>query len=93
MTQSVWKYPLKVDDRQVIEMPFGASPLKVDVQNGQPYLWALVNPAVEQVKCEIIIVGTGHPVDDFITASEYVDSFMMHDGALVFHVFLKERVV
>lgn len=88
MTQSVWKFPLKVDDEQSISIPAGFTPLKVDVQQGVPCLWALVNPAVEKTDVVVRIYGTGHPIDDFVRGDQYVDSFMMYDGQLVFHVFL-----
>lgn len=91
MAQSVWKYPLKVADEQLIEVPIGSQPLKVAMQGNELCLWMLVNPVVEKTTKKVHIHGTGHAVDDFISRSDYVDSFMLHDGALVFHVFVTEN--
>jgi|21_taG_2_1085346.scaffolds.fasta_scaffold22647_3 hypothetical protein len=88
MSQAVWKYPLQVTDEQIIEVPVGAEPLKAEMQNDELCLWMLVNPEVSTVKKKVHVHGTGHPVSDFVTRSDYVDSFMLHDGALVFHVFV-----
>lgn len=91
MAQSVWKYPLKMADEQIIEVPFGAAPLKVTMQGDEPCLWMLENPVVEKTTKKVHIRGTGYAVDDFISRSDYVDSFMLDDGALVFHVFVTEN--
>ncbi|AUR81727.1 hypothetical protein NVP1089O_77 [Vibrio phage 1.089.O._10N.261.51.F9] len=88
MSQSVWKYPLKVADEQIIEVPQGAEPLKAEMQNGELCLWMLVNPAAERGSRKVHIHGTGHKVSDFVTRSDHVDSFMMCGGTLVFHVFV-----
>lgn len=39
----VWKYEIGESDCE-IEMPDGAQILTVQVQDGKPYIWALVNP-------------------------------------------------
>lgn len=91
MSKSVWKFPLKVADEQIIEVPSGAEPLKAEMQNGELCLWMLVDTDVSFCRKKVHIHGTGHKVDDTIDRSDYVDSFMMHDGALVFHVFVTEN--
>lgn len=91
MSQSVWKFPLQVADEQIIEVPLGAKPLNAEMQNDELCLWMLVNPAVEKVTKKVHIHGTGHKVSDFVTVGDYVDSFMMLNGSLVFHVFVTEN--
>lgn len=83
--KTIWKYKIDVTDRQMIEMPCGAELLSVGVQDGHPVLWALVNPTHYQPYRVLRIYGTGHPVDD--EPKRFVGTFMLHDGALVFHVF------
>ncbi|AUR82382.1 hypothetical protein NVP1023O_73 [Vibrio phage 1.023.O._10N.222.51.B4] len=91
MSKSVWKFPLKVADEQYIDVPVGAEPLKAEMQNGELCLWMLVQPSSNKVTKKVHVHGTGHNVDDALTLGDYVDSFMMHDGALVFHVFVTEN--
>ena len=82
----IWKFPLEIDDLVSVEMPFGARVLTIQVQNGQPCLWALVEPRnTSDGTTQLRIVGTGH---DFDGKGEYIDTFQLMDGALVFHVFL-----
>lgn len=82
----VYKYPLTITDFVTISMPIGAKILRVDVQNEKPYIWALVDPdAVKETRC-FRIAGTGHEIEDDHCDS-YVGSFMLMNGALVFHVF------
>ncbi len=69
-------------------MPIGAKILTVQTQNDIPCLWALVDPQAETEGRNIEIFGTGHPVlSDLGTAREYIGTFQMHNGTLVFHVF------
>lgn len=41
---TIWKYPLYVQDVQTVEMPDEADILTVQVQGDVPCLWAMVNP-------------------------------------------------
>ena len=91
MTQQVWKFPLRVEDEQIIEVPVGAEPLKAEMQNGELCLWMLVQPSSNKVSKKVHVHGTGHYVSNSVTSSDYVDSFMMHGGALVFHVFVTDE--
>ncbi|TNF09438.1 MAG: hypothetical protein EP323_00270 [Gammaproteobacteria bacterium] len=82
---SIWKFELEVIDEQLIKMPAGSLTLDVQVQNGKPCLWARVNPKIEKVKRRIITHGTGHQVPE--TTGDYIGSYQLQGGALVFHVF------
>ena len=66
-------------------MPQGAKILYCAVQRGIPCLWAEVQPEAAKEKRRFAIYGTGHPIN--AANQKYIDSYMLHDGALVFHVF------
>lgn len=85
MANTIYKFPLQIDDAQNVTMPQGAEPLCVQLQDGMPCLWATVDPKAAQVQRRIFIRGTGHP----LTGSEgrYIGTFQMRGGALVFHAF------
>jgi hypothetical protein len=83
---AIYKYPLKVADLNEIEMPAGAVPVCVQMQYDRPCLWAMVDPAAPTMaRRRFRIVGTGHLFDE--VDAKYVNTFQMHDGGLVFHVF------
>lgn len=87
----IYKYKLKLEDEQKIEMPFGSKLLCVQMQDDVPCLWADVDPdcsATEHRK--ILIIGTGHK-NEALPCATYISTFQMSNGALVFHVFEDER--
>lgn len=88
MQTAVWKYPLSLplEGAQVcIRMPFAARILCVQVQNGVPCLWAIVQPKEELVERVFDIVGTGAAIPP--TARHYIGTVQLGGGALVLHVF------
>lgn len=82
---TVWKYPLAIADSQSIIMPVGAEILDVQVQGGIPCLWAMVDPTRPTEHVLVQTVGTGHT---FFPIGEYVGTYQVHNGTLVFHVFV-----
>lgn len=83
--QTVYKYALQIEGFQEVDMPAGGVCLTAQIQNEDPYLWALVDPEAPTIKRRIHIYGTGHPVEGHI--HRYISTFQMRDGGLVFHVF------
>ena len=81
---TIWKYDLRLVDVQNVRLPVAAKILAVQVQRGVPRLWALVDPGAPEENRRIAIRGTGHPID---MAGEYIGTFQVEGGALVFHVF------
>lgn len=81
MTEQIWKFPL-APGLQIMRMPAESHPIYVAVQRDLPYLWARVYPAKPTVMRRFDVVGTGHDFE----GGEHVGSFMLGDGALVFHV-------
>lgn len=82
--RTIYKYPLLILDEQEVEMPMGAGLMTVQMQNGQPCLWALVDTRNTVEKRKVLIRGTGHPADN---VGRYISTFQMKGGALVFHAF------
>lgn len=82
MSKTVYKYPFDVSDDVVVKMPDDAEILKVDHQDGQPTIWALVDTESPAVMRRFIVRGTGHPVPDGV---EHVGSFF--HGPFIWHLF------
>lgn len=86
---TIYKYPLETTDEQKIEMPKGANILTVQVQNGTPCLWALVNPENRPEQRIISIFGTGNPIKPANIV--YIGTYQLMEGKLVLHVFETHR--
>jgi hypothetical protein len=84
---TVFKYPFAMDDAFEIKMPHGAEILCVQVQHGQPCMWAKVETAHEEKPRHFRLAGTGHPLGDGAASMAYIDTFQLHGGSLVFHLF------
>ena len=82
---TIWKYMLELEDQQSISMPNGAVPLCVQLQNGQPCVWARVDPEQPPKTHNFWICGTDQPTPD----GRYLGTFRLGQGALVFHVFVE----
>ena len=59
MTRRIYKYELKVEQRQLLQMPRGATILDVDRQGPLPFLWASVDPTQPNETFVIRMVTTG----------------------------------
>ena len=92
MAKTIYKYPLKIDDSVDVVMPAGAEILCVQTQtdrfgNGGANIWAVVDPEVKTEVRRFAIRGTGHPFGLENEDTNYLGTFQLHGGALVFHVF------
>ena len=86
---TVWKFPLKRQPLQVVDIPGNAELLTVAMQTVGGWdttfmLWARVRPASPTMPRRIAIVGTGQPAP-LRSEAEYVAT--VFDGPFVWHVF------
>jgi len=86
MDQTIWKYNVKIDDVQKVQMPMASKLLSVQVRHGMVAIWAMVNPEQQMVLRTIQMAGTGHDMSDRIMG-DFLGTFQIENGALVFHVF------
>lgn len=82
----VYKYGVELNDYFEFDMPGGAKILTVQMQNGKPYMWAMVNPEEELQKRTFRMAGIGHSINEREIIG-YIGTFQMQDGTLVFHLF------
>ncbi len=87
--KSIWKFPIEITDEQKVFMPRTAKILSVQVQNGTPCVWALVDTEEQKAERTLIIHGTGHPC--VCDASAFVGTLQIAGGSLVFHLFEKKE--
>lgn len=83
----IWKYELQCVGEQDIEVPYGTEVLCVQAQGGKPCVWAVVDEKETRKEVRTFLTyGTGHE-HAVIDASEYIGTFQLQGGKLVFHVF------
>lgn len=82
----VYKYLLRIDATNEINMPIGAQILKLDMQGVNPHLWVLCDPKKEQVLRRFYTIQTGseiHNIEDLSHIGTYYVESMGYCG----HVF------
>lgn len=87
----VFKYPIPFraihndgqGDYFILDMPEGAEPLAVQMQDGTPTMWAKVHPDAQIVERRFYVCGTGHDIHP--GAGRHVGTFQVL--GMVFHVF------
>ena len=83
----VLKYEIEIGDYFEIVMPDGAKILKADCQYGRPCLWVLGDLEYLPIKRTFRFAGTGHPIDHPKYDLQYISTFKMDHGNLIFHIF------
>lgn len=83
--KTIWKRELEIADQQFIDMPDESEILCVQIQQEIPCIWFRCDPDNELVRVTINTYGTGHTVES--AKDDYVGTYQLHDGNLVFHVF------
>lgn len=86
MDKQIWKFNVKTEDTQSIEMPVGAEILTVQMQGNYAFIWALVNTSAPRIKRKFEIFGTGHIVNNSVER-RYIGTYQEMGGALVWHLF------
>ena len=82
----IFKYPVDPSGDFIVDMPAGAKVLSVQVQNGSPQMWAMVNEDAKLVQRHFGVFGTGwHIPDDF--KGRFIGTFQLQGGSLAFHLF------
>ena len=83
----VFKYLVEIGNYFEVELPRSAQILTVDLQGSEIKLWALVDPKRPMIKRRFRLSGTGHPIEEDMENLKYINTFLVHEGAVVVHVF------
>lgn len=85
--RKIFKYPLRMVDKQLITMPSRAKILSAKSQGGQLCLWAEVRTELKEGHKIIAVYGTGNPMPD--EPGKFIDTVVM--DPFVWHVYELER--
>lgn len=93
---SIWKYRIPIESMIIVNsdsigeftilMPRGSRTLCVQIQGDAPHIWTRVDTEAELEPHSFTLVGTGHKCDGTIFM-QYIGTFQMASGNLVFHLF------
>ena len=81
----IYKYGTEIEKHFTIDMPKGAEILSAKLQNGKPFMWALVDNDAPLETRKFRLAGTGHIINN--KNLKFIDTLMMHGGTLVLHLF------
>ena len=86
MNKTIYKFPIEVIDDSQITLPKNAEILCVQMQDGNPYIWVMIDKGEKKAEVRhFCLFGTGHPFA--LLDYKYIGSFQMYAGSLVFHLF------
>lgn len=86
MAKRIYKYALRPFSMAFeVEMPKDADVLTVQVQYGEPHIWAIVDPDEPPETRGFVLRGTGHGLKG--NEGRYVGTFQLEGGAFVGHLF------
>ncbi|MBA7554495.1 hypothetical protein ES705_47116 [subsurface metagenome] len=85
---TIYKWAIPIEDHFTLELPKDAKILTVQTQRGIPQLWARVDSETQKEKRCFRLAGTGHPLgEDYLRIIDYIGTFQMENGLLMFHLF------
>lgn len=69
MAKKIFKYEMSIKEKQELELPVGAKIIRVDDVDGKFFLWAIVEPPIENEEIEtetrfLEFYKTGQPIED-----------------------------
>jgi hypothetical protein len=86
--KTIWKFPIKITDYQVLTVPINWEPIHVGLDpQGTPCIWAEVDSEKKTEPCNIYVYGTGHQAD--IDTQVHIGSLVQ--GPFVWHVYRDGR--
>lgn len=89
--KNIFKYELPISLKPIIEMPFDAEILSIQMQNGKLQIWAIVDDEDNLVSRQFYVLGTGHgfpnEVEYAMNAGQFKHHSTVQSGSLVWHIF------
>ena len=85
---TIFKYPIPVNNRFSLKLPKGAEILTVQEQQDNPKIWALVNSENETETRNFVLVGTGYSIEEKDSLN-YIGTFQLLNGRFIGHLFEK----
>lgn len=89
--RTIYKYPLKKDVCNIIELPLSTKILSVEAQGENIVLYGLMDTEEQiTVPYEFRIYGTGKEIEVDLEPYTFLGTVNLYDGMVMAHVFYKE---
>jgi len=87
MLNEIWEFRIHITDKPLVAIPEEHEILCFQVQEGRPYIWALINRNSPIIQKRFRLLGTGNPIDANInlTSKDYIGTIQL--GVFVWHLF------
>jgi len=86
----IWKFELQKERTQLLKMPKKSEIMDIQMQNGKPVMWALVDPETDEIEVKINMYDTNWDTHQSSIKDEYLST--VQDGELVWHFFMNYEV-
>jgi hypothetical protein len=87
----IYKYEIPITDYFCLDLPLGASFLSIQLQNGKPVIWYLVDRHAAMKYEHFCVVGTGIELPSWYGIRlQYLDTIQIE--SFVWHIFQKHVV-
>jgi len=86
----IYKYELSFENRTFVRMPEKSEIMDIQIQDGKPVMWAMVETDSKEIVVRINSLFTGQGMQLESTRNEYLAT-IQHEG-LVYHFFMNYEV-
>lgn len=89
---TIYRYQIPLTDECTIQMPGIATILSAEVKPGESVIsvWAVVYPESGTLPYRFRVIGTGHPIDPQLHRWRFLNTVILAEGRLCFHVFCEK---
>jgi len=86
----IFKYKLSFENKTFVRMPEKSEIMDIQMQDGIPVMWALVDPESREIVVRINNYGTGMEIHTTTTKNEYLAT--IQNGDLILHFFMNYEI-
>jgi hypothetical protein len=83
----IYKYPIQMTNHQFVETYEDYFILSVRIQNGEPFIWVLVDTDKPRTRLELGVYETGNQIVTDVYTLTFIDTIFTNQGQCVWHVF------
>jgi hypothetical protein len=93
MMKKIWKYQIPDKTEFALSMPKDSKVLCLKVQHGIACVWVLVDTKKEPTQTRFEVFGTGWEIKKDVDYLDYIDTWQIANGELIFHLFKDNKPV
>ena len=93
--KTIWKFSVPDESVFSLSMPKDSKILTINVQQGDPFIFAMVDSSKTYEFRKFQLIGTGQDIEDIAKAPnnfKYIGTFFTNDETLVFHLFEEQNI-